>query len=61
MRGATTCSYCGWYLGGKPAHDCPAFRREQALPHIALTVIPPRSDEDVAESLRRYRRGLLWK
>ena len=52
------CHHCGAFTGRNPSHPCPKFRIEPDLPSVAVTVIPPRSDDELAESFRRWRRSI---
>jgi hypothetical protein len=55
------CASCGGYLGRDPEHPCPAYREEPLLPQGFLDpsfrVVPERTPEQLAESLRKVRRS----
>ena len=55
------CRGCGAYLGqmGYEGHECPAYREEPPLPlsNPSFRVVPARTPEQLAESLRKVRRA----
>ena len=53
------CGTCGAYVGRDPEHPCMAYREEPELPIIdpSFRVVPERTPEQLAESLRRVRRS----
>jgi hypothetical protein len=63
VRTPRYCRSCGGYLGGNIEHPCPAYREEPPLPELELEldpsfrVVPARTPEELAESLRKVRRA----
>lgn len=55
---AAHCHHCGAFTGRNPEHPCPKFRTEPDLPSVTVSVTPPRSDDELAESFRRWRRSI---
>jgi hypothetical protein len=53
------CGTCGAYVGRDIEHPCPAYREEPPLAVIvpSFRVVPERTPEQLAESLRRVRRS----